>query len=60
MRPEIDALWSPAAQQDLIDIWSYFAKLASPEIADALVMELNAAVHLIAENPHAWRERSPN
>jgi len=45
---EVGALWSPAAQQDLTDIWSYFAKLASPEIADALLMELNAAV-LIAQ-----------
>jgi len=58
MGPHIDALWSPAAQQDLSDIWSYFAKLASPEIADALVMELNAAVNLIVENPQAWRERT--
>lgn len=58
MGPQIDALWSPAAQQDLIDIWSYFAKLASPEIADALVVDINAAVHLIVENPHAWRERT--
>jgi plasmid stabilization system protein ParE len=58
MGPHIDALWSPAAQQDLIDIWGYFAKLASPEIADALVMELNATANLIVENPHAWRERT--
>jgi toxin ParE1/3/4 len=58
MDSEIDVLWSPAAQQDLIDIWVYFAKLASLEIADTLLTELNSAVALIAENPHAWRERS--
>jgi toxin ParE1/3/4 len=58
MSPEIDVLWSPAAQQDLIDIWVYFAKLGSTEIADTLLTEINSAVGLIAENPHAWRERS--
>lgn len=58
MRPKIDALWSPAAQQDLIDIWAYFAELASPEIADALVTEIVLATTLIAENPLGWRERA--
>ena len=57
MRPKIDALWSPAAQQDLIDIWGYFAELASPEIADGLVTEIELATTLIAENPLGWRER---
>lgn len=57
MRPKIDALWSPAAKQDLIDIWVYFAELASLEIADGLVTEITLATALIAENPHGWRER---
>jgi toxin ParE1/3/4 len=58
MRPSIDALWSPAARQDLIDIWSYFARLASPEVADALVTEITVATTLIVENPHGWCERT--
>lgn len=58
MGAEFKGLWSPAAQDDLIDIWGYFAKLASPEIADALLYELETTATLIAENPDAWRERN--
>jgi toxin ParE1/3/4 len=57
MSPKVDALWSPAALQDLIDIWIYFAKLASPDCADALIDEIRDAEHLIADNPFGWRER---
>lgn len=57
METNLDALWSPAAIQDLIDIWAYFVNLASPETADTLVGEISGAAELIAENPQAWRER---
>jgi toxin ParE1/3/4 len=57
MRPTIEPIWSPAARQDLIDIWEYFLTLASPDIADGLVVELNDAAATIAENSHGWRER---
>jgi toxin ParE1/3/4 len=58
MSPKVDALWSPAALHDLVDIWIYLAKLASPEFADTLTGELRDAEHLIVENPLAWRERT--
>jgi len=58
MSPKVDALWSPAALQDLIDIWVYFVKLASPEFADTLIGEIRDSEHLIAANPLAWRERT--
>lgn len=57
MRPKVDLLWSPAALQDLVDIWAYFAKLASPEFADDLLAEIRDAEGLIAEDPRGWRER---
>src|SRR3954454_222897 len=32
-------IWSLTAQQDLIEIWGYFARVASPAIADRLVID---------------------
>jgi toxin ParE1/3/4 len=54
----INTIWSPAGQQDLIDIWGYFVRLASAEIADGLIGEIIGATELIAKNPFTWRERS--
>ena len=51
-------LWSPASRQDLIDIWTYFARVASPEIADKLLREIDAAGNRIASvDPRMWRLR---
>jgi plasmid stabilization system protein ParE len=50
-------LWSPAAKQDLRDIWARFAEIASLDIADNLLREINSAGALIAKNPLAWRTR---
>ena len=58
MRPRNDLIWSPASQEDLRDIWKYFARLASPEVADSLLTEIHVAAERIAENPLAWRERT--
>jgi toxin ParE1/3/4 len=58
MRPNVDVLWSPEALQDLVDIWRYFAKLASAEFADNLLTEIRDAESLIVDNPHGWRERT--
>jgi plasmid stabilization system protein ParE len=58
MSPKVDALWSPSALQDLIDIWIYFSKLSSPEFADSLIGELRDAEHQIVANPYGWRERT--
>jgi toxin ParE1/3/4 len=57
MRPANDAFWSPVAQQDLIEIWAYYANIASPEIADTMLTDIDAAASLIIENPTGWRER---
>jgi plasmid stabilization system protein ParE len=43
--------WSPASRQDLIDIWQYFARLASPNIADNLLCDIVATVARLAEYP---------
>src|SRR5689334_241491 len=58
MRRGSEVLWSPRSTRDLIDIWKYFARLGSPEFADALLTDIAAAVDRIAESPLAWQERS--
>jgi toxin ParE1/3/4 len=50
-------IWSPAAEQDLLDIWRYFARVASPEIADALLREIENAADRLRENPLLGRQR---
>jgi plasmid stabilization system protein ParE len=43
--------WSPASRQDLLDIWQYFARLASPKIADNLICDIGATSARVAEYP---------
>ncbi|MBV8565619.1 MAG: type II toxin-antitoxin system RelE/ParE family toxin [Methylobacteriaceae bacterium] len=35
--------WAPRAKRDLRDIWGYYARVASPEIADKLLREISEA-----------------
>src|SRR5260370_40961810 len=50
-------VWSPAAQQDLIDIWGYFAGAASPETADKLLHEIRFAADRLSTDPRMYRVR---
>ena len=52
-----DVIWSLAAQQDLIDIWGYFASVASPTTADRLVDEIEAAANRLVIDPRMHRVR---
>jgi toxin ParE1/3/4 len=51
------AVWAPAAKRDLRDIWRYYTRIASPDIADNLLREIGRAVERAGENPLAWRAR---
>src|SRR5258708_8545529 len=51
-------VWSPAAERDLIDIWAYYARVASPEIADNLLREIDRVGRAIGENPLLSRDRA--
>jgi plasmid stabilization system protein ParE len=52
-------LWSPAAKKDLIDIWGYFARVASSEVADKLLHEITwAAARIASVDPRMWRLRT--
>jgi plasmid stabilization system protein ParE len=58
-----EVVWSVTAQQDLIDIWGYFARVASSATADRLVDEIEAAANRLVIDPRMHRVRrdlSPN
>jgi toxin ParE1/3/4 len=57
MRRTRRVVWAPRAKQDLLDIWRYYARVASPEIADNMLRRLAGASEAIARNPLARRAR---
>ena len=50
-------LWSPAATQDIRQIYNYYAALASHEVATTLVYEIARVVAHIADGRASFRER---
>src|ERR1051325_2911689 len=52
-----EVIWSLPAQQDLIDIWGYYARVASPATADRLVDEIEAAANRLIIDPRMHRIR---
>src|SRR4051794_37784355 len=52
-----EVIWSLTAQQDLIDIWVYFARVASWATADRLVGEIEAAANRLVIDPRMHRVR---
>jgi plasmid stabilization system protein ParE len=52
-------LWSPVAQQDLIDIWEYFVRVAEIEVANDLLHDIEwIAQRLAAIDPRMYRLRN--
>ena len=44
-------------EQDLRDVWRYYERVASPEIADKLLREINDAGQRLADEALMWRSR---
>jgi len=57
MRHARRLVWSPRAKRDLIEIWRYYARVASPDIADTVLREVERAGEAIRRNPLARRVR---
>jgi toxin ParE1/3/4 len=55
--PESPGLWSPLAEQDLADIWRYYANAVSVETADDLAAAILHAASRVAERPLSGRSR---
>ena len=49
--------WAPAAKKDLRDIWRYFVRVASSEVADRLLRDILRASERVGQRPLAWRVR---
>jgi toxin ParE1/3/4 len=50
-------VWAPKSKQDLRDVWRYYERVASPEIADELLREINEAGQRLADEALMWRAR---
>jgi toxin ParE1/3/4 len=50
-------IWSPEAQTDLADIWSYYRETAGPQLADSRLRAISSACLLLEEHPLAGRAR---
>ena len=50
-------VWAPRAKRDLGDVWRYYARVASTEIADKLLREIEGAAERLSENALRWRAR---
>jgi plasmid stabilization system protein ParE len=43
--------WSPSSRRDLIEIYAYFSRVASNDVAEQLLLEIDAAVERLKTNP---------
>jgi toxin ParE1/3/4 len=51
-------VWAPRAKRDLHEIWSYFARIASLEVADGLLRDINRAGARLGDHPFMGRPRN--
>jgi toxin ParE1/3/4 len=50
-------VWAPKAKQDLRGIWRYFARVASPDIADNLLRDIDRTANALKDRALQWRAR---
>ncbi|MDO8533516.1 MAG: type II toxin-antitoxin system RelE/ParE family toxin [Xanthobacteraceae bacterium] len=50
-------VWAPKVRQDPLNVWRYFAHVASPVIADKLLHEIRLAAERLGERPLLGRPR---
>jgi toxin ParE1/3/4 len=51
-------IWSPRAKRDLGEIWRYYQRIASPELADDLLREIARTGAQLSERALMWRARN--
>jgi toxin ParE1/3/4 len=56
-RGELPVDWSPEAEHDLLAIWIYVAREASPDVADEQLRFVDRACEALAQWPHSGRAR---
>jgi len=50
-------VWSPEAEADLADIWSYYREVAGARVAEARVRAIAEACRMLEEHPLGGRPR---
>lgn len=50
-------VWAPSAKRDLRDVWYYYAGVASADVADKLLREIDDAAGRLSQNALRWRAR---
>jgi toxin ParE1/3/4 len=50
-------VWSPEAEADLTDIWSYYAEAAGRRAADTIIRAIGEACQMLEEHPLAGPTR---
>jgi toxin ParE1/3/4 len=50
-------VWAPRSRRDLLEIWRYFARVGSVEVADDVLREIHRAVARLARNAFMGRPR---
>jgi toxin ParE1/3/4 len=50
-------IWAPRARQDLTEIWGYFARVGSVDVADGLLRDINRAGRQLGLHPFMGRPR---
>jgi toxin ParE1/3/4 len=53
----LSILWSPEAEQDLIEIWSYLAEQATTQVADSQLNAIENACAKLEYWPYSGRQR---
>jgi toxin ParE1/3/4 len=48
-------VWSPKSKKDLREVWRYYERVASPEIADKLLREISDTGQRLADEALMWR-----
>jgi toxin ParE1/3/4 len=50
-------VWAPRAQEDLLDIWHYFERVGSAEVADGILLDLDRTAERLEQHPLMGRSR---
>jgi toxin ParE1/3/4 len=51
-------IWAPKAKHDVRNIWAYYARVASPDIADGVLREIEQSTARLADKPYLGRPRA--
>jgi toxin ParE1/3/4 len=50
-------IWAPRSKRDLLDVWRYYERVASSDVADKLLREISEAGEGLADQALMWRAR---